>query len=108
MRKTRVGKQICVQGVPIDTSWFCPYCCATVDTASVTLRVTASTTRTYARLPHLLGHSRPPPSFGDVSGRYHKGTWAGCIVSANAPPTRTIAKLRMNHVRCSATETCRC
>ena len=31
-RKTRVGKRICVHGVPLDTSWFCPYCCATVDT----------------------------------------------------------------------------
>jgi hypothetical protein len=34
MRKTRVGKRIYVQGVPSGTSWFCPYCCATVDTAS--------------------------------------------------------------------------
>jgi hypothetical protein len=36
MRKTRIGKRICVHGVPLDTSWFCPYCCATVDTSSVT------------------------------------------------------------------------
>ena len=35
MGKTRVGKRIYVQGVPINTSWFCPYCCATVDTAFV-------------------------------------------------------------------------
>src|SRR5918997_4104684 len=33
MRKTRVGKQIYVHRVPLDTSWFCPYCCATVDTS---------------------------------------------------------------------------
>ena len=32
MRKTRMGKRIYVQGVPLDTIWFCPYCCATVDT----------------------------------------------------------------------------
>jgi hypothetical protein len=35
MRETRMGKRICVQGVPLDTSWFCPYCCATVDTSFV-------------------------------------------------------------------------
>ena len=34
MRKTRVGKRIYVHGVPLCTSSFCPYCCATVDTAS--------------------------------------------------------------------------
>ncbi len=38
MRKTRVGIRIYVRRVPLDTSWFCPYCCATVDMASVTLR----------------------------------------------------------------------
>jgi hypothetical protein len=42
MRKTRVGKRIYVHGVPLDTSWFCPYCCATVDTACVTLRGTGA------------------------------------------------------------------
>ncbi len=31
MRQIRKGKRICVHGVPLDTSWFCPYCCATVD-----------------------------------------------------------------------------
>jgi hypothetical protein len=36
MRIHRIGKRIYVQGVPLDTSWFCPYCCATVDTAYVT------------------------------------------------------------------------
>jgi hypothetical protein len=35
MRKTRIGMQIYVHRVPLDTSWFCPYCCATVDTSSV-------------------------------------------------------------------------
>ena len=33
MRNSRVGKRIYVQGVPSDTSWFCPYYCATVDTS---------------------------------------------------------------------------
>jgi hypothetical protein len=36
MRKTRIGKRIYVHGVLLDTTWFCPYCCATVDTAFVT------------------------------------------------------------------------
>ena len=42
MRKTRVGKQIYVHGVSLDTTWFCSYCCATVDTPSVTLRGTGA------------------------------------------------------------------
>ncbi len=84
MRKTRVGMRIYVHRVLLDTSWFCPYCCATVDAAFVTLRGTGSRTRTSARLSHLLGYSRPPLSFRDVSGRDHKETWAGCIVSVNA------------------------
>src|SRR5215211_5944256 len=33
MRNTRIGKRIYVHGVPSDTTWLCPYCCATVDTA---------------------------------------------------------------------------
>jgi len=32
MGKIRVGRRICVHGVLFDSSWFCPYCCATVDT----------------------------------------------------------------------------
>jgi len=40
MRKTRIGKRIYVHGVPLGTTWFCPYCCATVDTAFMTLRDT--------------------------------------------------------------------
>jgi hypothetical protein len=40
MRKTRIGKRIYVHGVLLDTITFCPYCCATVDTAFVSLRGT--------------------------------------------------------------------
>jgi hypothetical protein len=36
MRICCIGKGIYVHGVPSDTIWFCPYCCATVDTAFVT------------------------------------------------------------------------
>jgi hypothetical protein len=36
MRIYRIGKRIYVQRVPGGTAWFCPYCCATVDTAFVT------------------------------------------------------------------------
>ena len=32
MRKTRVGKRIYVRSATVGTTWFCPYCCATVDT----------------------------------------------------------------------------
>jgi G6PDH family F420-dependent oxidoreductase len=45
MRKTRMGKRISVHGVPLNTSWFCPYCCATVDTAFASLRGTRSRAR---------------------------------------------------------------
>src|SRR5215216_7827170 len=54
MRKTRIGKRIYVHRVPLDTTRFCPYCCATVDTALVNLRATGSRTHTSARLTHLL------------------------------------------------------
>jgi hypothetical protein len=40
MRKTRMGKRICVHRVPLDIILFCPYCCATVDMAFVTQRGT--------------------------------------------------------------------
>jgi hypothetical protein len=55
MRKTRVGKRICVQGVPLDTTLFYPYCCATVDMDFATLRGTGgSSARTSVRLARLL------------------------------------------------------
>src|SRR5829696_4140057 len=57
MRKTRVGKRFSVQGVPLDTSWFCPYCCATVDTACGTLSGTGNRRRTSARLTRLLAYT---------------------------------------------------
>jgi len=50
MRKTRIGKRTYVHRVPLGTSRFCPYCCATVDTAFVTLGATGSRTRTSAGL----------------------------------------------------------
>jgi len=37
MRQILVGKRVYVHGVPVGTTWFCPYCCATVDTSLVTL-----------------------------------------------------------------------
>jgi hypothetical protein len=42
MRKTRMGKRIPVHGVPLYNSWFCPYCCATVDKIFVTLTESCS------------------------------------------------------------------
>jgi hypothetical protein len=38
MRIHRISKRIYVHGVPLDTSWFCPYCCATVDMPSSLFR----------------------------------------------------------------------
>ena len=80
MRKTRIPKRIFVHGVPLDTTRFCPYCCATVDTAFATLIGTGSGMRTSACLTRLLGYSHPPPSFGGVSECNHKETYAGCII----------------------------
>ena len=80
MRKTRIPKRIFVHGVPLDTTTFCPYRCATVDTAFATLIGTGSGMRTSACLTRLLGYSRPPPSFGGVSECNHKETYAGCII----------------------------
>jgi hypothetical protein len=42
MRIHSIGKRIFVQGEPAGTSWFCLYCCATVDTPSVTLKSTGA------------------------------------------------------------------
>jgi len=53
MRKTRIGKRINVHRVPSDTIWFCPYCCATVDTAFVTLGCTGNGLPTFTRLKPL-------------------------------------------------------
>src|SRR5829696_5375456 len=58
MRKTRIGKRIYVQGVPLNTSWFCPYCCATVDTALLTLIGRKQNLHIYTWLTHPLGYSR--------------------------------------------------
>ena len=57
MRKTRVGKRIYVQGVPLDTTLFCPYCCATVDTTFVTSRFPEGEMPTCARLTWII-HER--------------------------------------------------
>ena len=82
MRICRIGKRIYVQGVPLDTSWFCPYCCATVDTALVIPRGTGSSTRMTARLTHLLVTlALRFPSVTNVSGRIHEERYASCIIS---------------------------
>src|ERR671911_1001994 len=44
MRKTRVGKPVYVRRVPLDTTLFYPYCCATVDSHLLTVRGSGSTT----------------------------------------------------------------
>jgi len=66
MRICRIGKRIYVHGVPLDTSWFCPYCCTTVDTAFVTSRGTGSKTRTSAPSRVSIGYYRSPLSLRNV------------------------------------------
>src|SRR5215204_5362437 len=69
MRKTRMGKRIYVQGIQLSTTWFCPYCCATVDTAFVTLRGSGSKLRTFACLTRLLVTTDIPiPQMGMYRG----------------------------------------
>ena len=81
MRKTRIPKRIYVQGVPLRTGWFCPYCCVTVDTAFDTLRGAENRARIPVGLIRLLDHSDASARLGGGSGRSHKETCAGCIVS---------------------------
>ena len=54
MRKTRVGKRIYVQRVPLDTDSFCSYCCATVDRAIVAS--TGQISDANARIDQMLRH----------------------------------------------------
>ena len=77
MRKTRMGKRISVHRVPLDTSWFCPYCCATVDTAFVALGDTESGTNTLLPCLHywLLRLSAIPQEMY-VSGQPQGDVWA--------------------------------
>jgi hypothetical protein len=82
MRKTRIGMRIYVHGVPLDTSWSCPYCCATVDTAFVTSRGTGSRTRTSAPSRASTGYYRFPLSVRNVYiGARPQETCADLIVS---------------------------
>ena len=53
-----LGMRIYVEGVPLDASWFCPYCCATVDTTFVTQRGTLSRTRSEP-MPTLTSNTLP-------------------------------------------------
>ncbi len=53
MRICRIGKRIYVHGVPLNTTWFCPYCCATVDTPMCALRSIGNEAR--KRQAQLLG-----------------------------------------------------
>ena len=95
MRKTRMGKRIYVQGVPLDTSWFCPYCCATVDIRLSSLfRGIGNGVRTPVSLTHLRDYSGPSLLLGTVSGRSHKETWAGCIVSLTTPTRSSLSASR--------------
>jgi hypothetical protein len=56
MRQILIDMRIYVHGVPLDTTWFCPYCCATVDTSSVisTSQIPVATARRVQRLSQVL------------------------------------------------------
>ena len=82
MRICRIGKRIYVHRVPLDTTRFCPYCCATVDMAFLTLRGAGSTTRTSARLTRPLVISTlsfPSEEYVPVSS--NKVRYVSCIFS---------------------------
>jgi hypothetical protein len=85
-RKTRIGKGIYVHRVPLDTSWFCPYCCATVDTAFLTLGATGSTTRTSA------GLTRPlvTPTLPIPQKRVYRGAATNRGVRAASSPSLSL------------------
>jgi hypothetical protein len=86
MRETRMGKPIYVHGVPSDTSWFCPYCCATVDTAFVALGDTGGGTN--ALLPCLGDWLLPLsaiPQETYVSGLPQGDVWAASWPSLSLP-----------------------
>src|ERR687890_678563 len=82
MRIHRIGKRIFVQGVPLDTTLFCPYCCATVDTSSLTLRGASNGTRRSAGLTRpLVTSPLSYPSVEYVSWCSHKVRCAACMLS---------------------------
>ncbi len=58
MRQIRIGKRIYVHGVPLDTTWFCPYCCATVDTSF--------------RYSNRSANADPPRSLGLANAAWHQ------------------------------------
>ena len=75
----RQGELLALVWEELDTSWFCPYRCATVDTPLFTLRGGGSTT--HDPIARRLDYRRPPLVFGDVSRRNHEGRCVGCVVS---------------------------
>src|SRR5215204_1944115 len=82
MQKILIGKRISVHRVPLDTSWFCPYCCATVDTAIVTSRSTGHRTRTSAPSRESIGYYHSPLSLKTCAS---DATTNGCVRVASCP-----------------------
>jgi hypothetical protein len=83
MRIQRIGKRISVQGAPLDTSWFCPYCCATVDTAFATLKDTGKGGLFFLHPLAEGGASTPRPS-----------RRSGCYGSRSSHPRRGVTPPR--------------
>jgi hypothetical protein len=109
MRFYRISERISVHRVSLDIARCRPYCCTTVDIPLFTMRSTGSRTSTSARLTRLFGYSRPPLTFGDVSGSNHKETSASCVVSPtsstfNASKIGLLTRLRGEGQRTEADE----
>jgi hypothetical protein len=101
MRICPIPKRIYVHRVPLDTSWFCSHCCATVDTALVIPRGTGSRTRMTARLTHLLVTlALRFPSVTNVSGRIHEERYASCTFPSLSLLAEALSasKSRLPHV----------
>ena len=81
MQYILIGKRIYVHRISLDNTRCRPYCCTTVDAPLFTLGGTVRAARASARLARLLDYSRPPLALGDGSGRNHKETRVGRLVS---------------------------
>ncbi len=95
MRQILIGRRIYVHRVPLDTSWFCPYCCATVDTALVTLqRHRKQNAYVSARLTRLL----VTPALRYPSERHmYRGATTKRYVRAASSPSPPLLALRSVH-----------
>jgi hypothetical protein len=94
MRKTRVGMRISVHRVPFYTTWFCPYCCATVDTVSV-----APTSQILVAYCSKSCHGEP------TEGAFRGARGGGSLPRGDTPPppvTQPCGRCRSSDRSCGA------